>query len=273
MAQGELPQEDKAGELQRQFECEFSLGRELIGVALQLLERAQRRLPRFHENNPAYYHTILALFSKSLKTFRAIHLLCCRNLGADAHALCRSLLETVATIRSFSKDGRPVEEMVIRYLDFVDYQDKKLMNALICNPELRDLISKEMRDSMDQRMKAIEQRLGQEGLKSLEGRKYWFGGFSVEQFVQDNLSKTIYDLPYRLASRALHGVDLRDHTDTTAKSASCQEQLAAQRIREALSASIVFLFILLVEFDRVFGCDMGEVISKFQTGYMEKRRR
>ena len=271
MAQGELPQESKAGEIQRQLECEFSLGDELIGLALQLSERAHERLTRLHENRPAYYRTIFALFSKSLKTFRAIHLLCRTNLGSDAHALCRSLLETVATIRSFSMDGRAVEEMVIRYLDFVDYQDRKLMNALICNPGLRDMVSEQMKAGMDKRMNAIEQRLGEEGFKRLSERKYWFEERTVEQFVQNNLSRTMYDLPYRLASRALHGTDLRDHTDITDSSLEWEERSAAPRMREALSASIMFLFIVLDEVDGVFGCDMDKIIGELRAEYIAKR--
>jgi hypothetical protein len=128
-----LPGEESAL-VRPEYEIRLVTGNHLLNFALGMTAKGAVRMK---EEELGFMAIVLGLYAKSVKTFRAIHLLCVHGLCEDAHSLLRTLSETLANIRYLAREDR--ENRSRQYADFTVIQDQKLINSTEQNPNLRGM--------------------------------------------------------------------------------------------------------------------------------------
>lgn len=183
----------------------LEIGERLLGFALAMTGKGQVRLK---EGELGFVAVILGLYTKAVKTFRAIHLLCVHGLCEDAQALLRTLSEILADIKYLA--GEDKEDRARQYMDFIVIQDHKLIQATERNPGLRGMFPDETKALVQQRLASARGRMAEEEFEKRYKAGAWHGR-KIEQVMCDVGMQTAYDLPFRQGSRAVHATDLFDH--------------------------------------------------------------
>lgn len=187
-------------------------GQSLLDLALRMPHG--RELP-FKDDRFGFFVVVMGLFAKSIKTFRGIHLLCSHGLCEDAHALERTLGEILTNIRYLANSEERVK-LARRFFDYTIIQDSKLIEATERNPALRGLFPDEAKQRNSDYLEGAKSRLPEEEFNSLYGSQGWHGK-SVESLMHSVGLQSLYDLTFRLGSRAIHATDLFDHVDFSHK--------------------------------------------------------
>ena len=188
----------------------FKLGDRLVSIALSaagknVVEGAGQDGPRF-----GALTVILGLFAKSVKTFRSIHLLCERGYCEDANALLRALAEVMVTVTYIAKEDS--ESRAQQYLDFMSMQDRKLKNATEQNPGLKGVFTTHAIDQVEKMADAARKRMTDDEYERRYKKGCWYPD-GIESLMHATGLQSVYDLPFRISSRAVHASDLLDHVE------------------------------------------------------------
>ena len=151
---------------------------------------------------------VLGLYSKSVKTFQATHLLCGAGFGADAQSLLRCLAETLANIKYIRQEDS--ERRAAEYFYYTVMQDLKLMNATEQNPGLKGLFRDDMKSLVHERVKQAKRIMGEEEFEKRYEKGAWHGK-KIEAVFRDVKLQSLYDLPFRLGARSVHATDIFSH--------------------------------------------------------------
>ena len=248
-----LPGEESA--LSRpEFESLLVMGNHLINFALALTSKSEVRLK---EQELGYVGVVLGLYAKSVKTYRAIHLLCVHGLCEDAEILLRTLVEILANIKYLTMEDR--EDRARQYLDFTVIQDQKLINATEHNPKLKGMFPDEVKAIVRDRIEGAEARISGEEFKRRYEASTWHGS-RIEQAMREVGMQVAYDLPFRQGSRAAHATDLFDHFEWTPTHGFVLKLIPGDKwANPVLSASNLLFVEILKELNVVgnFGEDEG----------------
>ncbi len=201
-----LPGEESA--LARpEYEKLLLTGTHLLNFALSMTAKEKVRMK---EEELGFMAVVLGLYAKSVKTFRAIHLLCVHGLCEDAETLLRTLAEVLADIKYLAKEDR--EDRAEKYLDFTVIQDQKLINATEQNPKLQGMFPDDVKAIVRQRIDGAKARMNEEEFEERYKASAWHGR-PIEQIMREVGMQSVYDLPFRQGSRAAHATDLFDHIE------------------------------------------------------------
>ncbi len=199
-----LPGEESA--LARpEYETHLVTGNRLLNFALGMTAKGAVRMKG---EELGFMAIVLGLFAKSVKTFRAIQLLCVHGLAEDAQILLRTLSETLANIRYLARGDR--ENRARQYADFTVIQDQKLINSTEQNPNLQGMFPNDTKALVRQRLQDAKARMPEHEFEKRYQASAWHGR-KIEQVMRDVDMQSVYDLPFRLGSRAAHATDLFDH--------------------------------------------------------------
>lgn len=151
-----LPGEESA--LARpEYEKLLLIGNHLLNLALGMTAKEEVRMK---QEELGFMAVVLGLYAKSVKTFRAIHLLCVHGLCEDAEILLRTLSEALANIKYLAKEDR--EDRTRQYLDFTVIQDQKLINSTEQNLQLQGMFPNEVKAIVGQRIEGAKARMPEE---------------------------------------------------------------------------------------------------------------
>lgn len=181
------------------------LGKELVQLAHAMTGKGSVSFRRGESNSVS---VILGLYSKSVKTFQATHLLCKAGFAEDAQSLLRCLVETLVNIKYVRK--KDSEKRAMEYLLYTDIQDLKLMNAVENNPGLRGLFSEKGKKIIRARAKKAKKVMGEREFEKRYKAGAWHGK-KIEKVFHDVGRQSLYDLPFRQGSRSVHATDFIDH--------------------------------------------------------------
>ena len=242
---------------------DFELGNELLTVALSaskagVVEGATPEGPRF-----SALTVILGLFAKAVKTFRSIHLLCERGYCEDANGLLRTLAEVMTTVTYIAKEDS--EERAQQYFDFMSMQDRKLKNATEGNPGLRGFFDQQAIDKIDKMEQKTRARLTDEEYDRRRKRGCWYPDGTIEALMRVTGLQSVYDLPFRVSSRAVHATDLMDHVSIRADGALVIKPLPGDYWTGAvLGTANAFFCSIIAEASAFAKLGVEEQIAKIQ---------
>jgi len=203
---------------------------------------------------------ILALFAKSVKSLRAIKILCWQGLGSDANALLRTLLECLISLRFIKMEDK--EKKATEYFAFCAIQERKLMNAMQNNPKLKYVISEPIRKVVMDVTEGIKAEMSEEEFENRYKASHWSGG-QIETVAQEVGLKMYYDLAYRISSRAIHATDFSDHVKYH-NGFKLYILPGDKWHREVLFASVLFFLLILIEVNEAFYLRQDEALESFK---------
>ena len=216
-------------------------GHTLLDLALR---KTTDRSLSFRSDQFGFFAVVMGLFAKSIKTFRAIHLLGSHGLCEDAHALERTLAEIFANLR-YLANSQDQDQLARRFLDYTIIQDSKMIEATERNPALRGMFPDEVKQQNSDYLEGAKSRLPEEEFNSLYRSQGWHGQ-SVESLMHSVSLQSLYDLTFRLGSRAVHATDLFDHFDFRHEDGFVLKFLPGDQWAEPVlrSSNLIFLEIL-----------------------------
>lgn len=203
---------------------------------------------------------ILALFAKSVKSLRAVKTLCWQGLGSDANALLRTLLECLISLRFIKMGDR--KKKATEYFAFCAIQERKLMNAMQNNPQLKHMISEPIRKVVMDVTEGIKTDMSEEEFENRYKASHWSGG-QIETVAQKVGLKMYYDLAYRISSRAIHATDFSDHVKYH-NGFKLYILPGDKWHREVLFTSVLFFLLILIEVNEAFYLRQDEALKSFK---------
>lgn len=212
-----------------------------------------------------YAAAILALFSKSYKTIRAIKTLCLEGLSSDANALLRTLLECLISLRYLSEGDK--ENKGIDYFEFCLMQNQKILNALKNNPSLKDIVTNEAELNVKDVTLKIKSKMSEDDFEKKYNASHWSGN-NIEGIANRVGLQAAYDLPFRLSSRAIHATDFFDHMKY--QNGFIINILPGDKwCKEVLLTSIMLFLMILMEVKESFVLNQDEEIALFDQRFKQ----
>jgi hypothetical protein len=154
---------------------------------------------------PPHQRIFLFIFSRAMKTFRSITLLCQKGFGQDAAPLLRTLLENLISTRYILKDKDKADTLTKRFVDYKWIILKKRLGNPKKNsrqPKPQDPLSNKNKDLILQKAKGFKEEFH---VKSDRALLTWSGKTlkDMAKAVSKELEKE-YDATFRLCSRFSH---------------------------------------------------------------------
>jgi transcriptional regulator with XRE-family HTH domain len=149
---------------------------------------------------------------KSLQLFWAVIVLAERGLPTSS--LVRELAETVISLAYLLAEDSA--ERAQLYRDHLTIRDLRDMNARMRDPDTEDIVTHEYRRLVEAKVQELRARRGQTQFESMRRWETWAGSYSLETLAQRaGFPGTIYNLLYRVESRATHALDLAAYLTVT----------------------------------------------------------
>jgi hypothetical protein len=208
---GRLPQEEEQlVQLHNVLADHFELMNDILKFTLSFTGNQKFQGSPEWEVTQRDLYTILGLYTKACKTFRAITLCCEHGLGQDAQALGRMLLETViaATFILSNHSGRNTAMFLAHQL----LQKVKQLNAFEATPELRDMIPREKKEQLEREVAKLNGELDEGTIGRIKTTSFCGEPLANYAGRMEGL-RVPYNILYRLGSENLHCADLMQHLD------------------------------------------------------------
>lgn len=129
--------------------------------------------------------------------------------GLPTSSLARELLETVISIAYIAADD--AAERARLYVDYLIVRDWKDMQARLTDPSSSDVVTPDQRATIEDGMAQLAARRGAEAVEHMKRGGTWAGCSLEEMARRAGIPGAIYNLAYRLDSRAAHGLDAGYH--------------------------------------------------------------
>jgi hypothetical protein len=212
-----------------------------------------------------YAAAILALFSKSYKTIRAIKTLCLEGLSSDANALLRTMIECLISLRYLSEGNK--ENKGIDYFEFCLLQNQKILNALKKDPIFKDIVTNEAELNVKDVTLNIKSKMSEDDFKKKYKASHW-SGVNIEVVANRVGLQAVYDLPFRISSRAIHATDFSDHMKY--QNGFVINILPGDKwCKEVLITSIRIFLMILVEVKNSFDLNQDEEVASFEQRFRQ----
>ncbi len=153
------------------------------------------------------------LFTKVVRTFKAIKILCDNELSDEAHCLLRVLVEAVVTLQNLNKEDS--EERACKYLAYYNICLDKILNAHKNNKAL-SAVDPNLEKLIQSRTEELRAEYGSDSYEQMRG-KVWKGIFkgNIEEAFRQVGQSVTYDTVYRAASLNIHGDDILNYIERT----------------------------------------------------------
>lgn len=216
--------------------------------------------------NPTVVHTVLALFTKACKTFRAIEVAGTAGLGEDAATLARSLYETALAIL-FILQRNPKQRTAMLHA-YAAEQSLKMLNRWKQTPGLKRRATKALfRATTETRDGWARQFPG-----AVDVRRHWSGS-SLEQAAARLRTDVSYQLVYRYISRHPHGADVSSHIRfNTVGEPIFTLSPGDAHVREALTLARVMLWIAGSRINERLGLGIGSTLDSAKPKELSRKR-
>jgi len=184
----------------------------LHDVAVQMLIEAPW-LGRKRGSSPVVDWTVAGLFTKAIKTFRAIQVLCERGLTEDATALIRILYETHAAIAFILQ--RNSKERADMYHAYAAMQDRKMVEHWM---RTRGLKRKATKRHVETSQKLVDHWGSFLRVALDDVKRHWSGKGSLEATAKALRGEVLYATVYRHGSASVHATDFGAYVQANRKS-------------------------------------------------------
>lgn len=210
----------------------FSRDFERVDLLLAFTEK-ELRLPghRFEQQYiDLFYLAVMALWTKSVKTSKAIVLLCDAGLGTDANALVRTLVETAISCRYLCQKDQ--NERALWYASYPIIDQKRIERALRRTGTRLSSKDREQLSRLQQLYEAAVRRRTRSLSWWKRFRKeislifsrwgimppYWptpqtWSGKHIGKMAKEVELPSFYDFPYQLLSPIVHATDPTNHIE------------------------------------------------------------
>lgn len=153
--------------------------------------------------------TLVVIFAKATKTFRAIELAGAAGLRGEAAALSRTLFELLAVVRFILNHENTTGAAATVWAHYFD-QNEKMVRSWSSSPSLRATAAPDFLDGHAQAWARIRQRVP----AGVDYKAHWSGRPGGIAEVADKLDLgDWYRTLFRNTSANVHGLDLIDHMD------------------------------------------------------------
>lgn len=135
----------------------FSQGEKLLQLSFSF-----KPLITMRRDEAQFFQAVIGLCSKSIKTFRGIHLLCSRGLCDDALALSRTLLEILTSITHLNSGDRASNAK--QFWEFAILKTDEL-NSLFDKAPNEKKEPPEAEDEVQRFIRSVKSRMNEKKLK------------------------------------------------------------------------------------------------------------
>ena len=238
---GALPEErDVLSTLNKELKIERLIIKNLQDIALEMLSHP---LPSERGEYLTFF-VLSGLLAKAVKTIRAMTVLTHHGLAADAHGLFRTLLMTSAAARWICTDKGDTPNRAQQYMDVTLANENTFKNAAERDPNMKDFLSGELGERLQELVSNLKQKHTSEGLRKLARKSPWG---SDEELCRSTFSSVGYNLTYRRASGILHALDVLDHIYLDENYQPILKPLATDHWSHELIDMAALVFVLLLE--------------------------
>jgi hypothetical protein len=150
---------------------------------------------------------LLGLAVKSARSLQALRSLVREDLGSDAMAIARTMVEGYATVLELT--GEHWADRFERYRTFLAKQELAHVNDLRSNPHAKDTEGPGT-ESIESFLREAKDFFGEEELKRIQGK--WIPD-GVQGALRRRGLQSLYDSVYRVGSKAVHAVDPGDFVE------------------------------------------------------------
>jgi len=245
-------------EIRKRYRQYFHFINDILNFIPKFIPEGELSVDR--QNKIYYPSAILALFSKSYKTLRAIRLLCMKGLSSDANALLRPLSECLINMLYLSEGDK--ESKGLEYFQFCQIQKGKILNSFKNNARLSDMVTNDMEIEVKNQSNELRNKMGEIEFNRRYKASHW-SGESIEAIAKKVGLDVMYDLTFRLSSQAIHATDYSDHMEYN-KGFKINILPGDKWCREVLGASIIIFILILKKINEVFLLSQDEAIDSFE---------
>ncbi|MFO1520012.1 MAG: DUF5677 domain-containing protein [bacterium] len=216
---------------------------------------------KFDSKQQALFICSVSLFIKTLRTFKAIKVLCAEGLNQEARALLRVLAETVITLQAIHQDDS--ESRAERYLAYTLLLDEKILNSWKSNPDLREGIQPEIKSKIQEITTLLKDRYGESSYEEIRNSycKGIINGNVEAAFKLVGLS-VAYDTLYRFCSRSIHAEDVNEYIKIDPDGGYTLLRVDFKGIKEILREGGMFLCSAMELIGKAFKLHTSKEIKK-----------
>ena len=175
--------------------------------------------------------------------------------GLPTASITRELFESMISAAYIAADDS--FERARLYMDYLAVREAKDLRARLADPRTQDVDRPERRTAIENHEADVIARRGPDYVTKMRKWSSWAGDFSLEAMAQrTTIEVPMYNLGYRLYSRATHGLDAlrytRLHPDGRV------EPIVPDQVEENLMAACAWALTALLAIGQKLGVDRGD---------------
>lgn len=229
----------------------------------RLLKLAQCMMDSKKIKGESQFHDVMAfLFSKSYKTFWAIHILAQHGFGQDAVILTRSLFEILVTSKYIIAKDADLVEKFVKYDLIVHKKRADKLKEDIERERIPRIQELEAFFNDTVRMQELAESYSQ--VKDLYPDKRYWSDKSIKKMAEDVGLSFDYDYFYQPSSDMVHtnAMIIEDYTDFEGESMICDVVPSETSLQLVFHSSIKYFICILHIVDKTYKLECEDQLAE-----------